>query len=161
MTQPHPLTDEQIAEFWPDSDPAEIRRQFDALMKQIATKAPHADFPRHHETMARVVAEKAKSLPQRMDNLRTAMDGLPPHWKQWQWTADPKQSFGEHYVRSVAGDNGHGMGRQAIASVPGGHKHYFGTLADFIAAANPDTIGMLLARIEELETALAEQGGDA
>ncbi|TPI86392.1 hypothetical protein [Mesorhizobium sp. B2-8-9] len=33
-TQPaaHPLTDEQIAEFWPDADPVDIRRQFDNLI---------------------------------------------------------------------------------------------------------------------------------
>jgi len=31
-------------------------------------------------------------------------------------------------------------------------------LADFIAAANPDTIRMMVARIEDLETALAKAG---
>lgn len=50
------------------------------------------------------------------------------------------------------------MGRQAIASVPA-NKHYFGTVADFIAAANPDTVELLLARIRDLETGLSKTHG--
>lgn len=155
MENDHPLTDAQISEFWPGSDPAEIRRQFDALMKQVTLKAPNAPFPRFPETMANVVAGKSKSLPQRIADLQAALDGLPDHWKQWQWIADPRQSFGNRYIRSIVGNNGHGMGRQAIATVSGSESWYFGTLADFIAAANPDTICMLLARIAEAEAEIA------
>jgi hypothetical protein len=32
MPEPHPLTDEIIARFWPGEDPTEIRRQFDVLV---------------------------------------------------------------------------------------------------------------------------------
>lgn len=32
MSTQHPLSDQAIAEYWPDADPADIRVQFDALM---------------------------------------------------------------------------------------------------------------------------------
>ncbi|ESZ63739.1 hypothetical protein NL532_31925 [Mesorhizobium sp. C120A] len=32
MSTQHPLSDQQVAEFWPGADPADIRRQFDALI---------------------------------------------------------------------------------------------------------------------------------
>lgn len=148
---PHPLSDAQIAEFWPGADPAEIRPQFDALMAQMRL-VWHRSFPRPHELFATVATEKARELPERVATLSAALAGLPEHWRQWQWMADAKPVFGEKYVRSVYGDNGHGMGRQAIAVVPA-DRYYFGTVADFIAAANPDTVGMLLAALKEAEAA--------
>ncbi|TIY02988.1 MAG: hypothetical protein E5V22_16420, partial [Mesorhizobium sp.] len=154
----HPLTDAAIAEYWPDMDTpegrVEIRRQFAALMDQLGL-VWHRSFPKHHELFATIAAEKARGLPERVAMLSAALAGLPEHWRQWQWMADAKPVFGEKYVRSVYGDNGHGMGRQVIAAVPA-DKHYFGTLADFIAAANPDTITML---ISAYEGRTAESGG--
>ncbi|AZO67644.1 hypothetical protein [Mesorhizobium sp. M6A.T.Cr.TU.016.01.1.1] len=138
----HPLTDEQIAEFWPDADPSDIRRQFDALMAHL-TISKARPFPRFPEHMAEIVAEKARTLPDRVNGLKAALAGIPEHWRQYQWSADAKQSFGEKYVR-VIGDSGHGTGRQWIAAIPAGPKGNFGTVAEYIAAANPDTITMLL-----------------
>ena len=149
MSVEHPLSDEQIAYFWPGQDPDEIRRQFAALMKQLG-EAWHRSFPRHHGLFAEITADRAAELPERIAALKEAIAGLPEHWHQWQWKADAKPVFGERYVRSVYGDNGHGMGRQVVASVPA-DRFYFGTVADFIAAANPDTVTMLLAEIDRLK----------
>lgn len=157
----HPLSDVCIERLWPGADPIETRVQFDALMKQLKM-VWHRSFPHHRELFAQVTADKAQELPQRIAALETALAGLPAHWQQWQWYAVPKPVFGEREVRSVYGDNGHGMGRQIVAAVPA-DRHYFGTVADFIAAANPDTIRMLLAalaakdaEIERLTGQLAE-----
>lgn len=151
----HPLTDAFIDERWPILATPEgreiIRRQFDALMEQI-NNSPWKPFPRFPDAMAEVVVEKARTLPDRINGLKAALAGLPEHWRQWQWSADPKPVFGERLIRSlIVGDNGHGFGRQWIASVNHTSKSYVGTLADFIAAANPDTVSMLLAYIEQLE----------
>jgi hypothetical protein len=148
VADPHPLTDAWIADNYPEAEPETIRRQFDALMKQIELSS-WKPFPRFPEVMARVVVEKARTLPDRVNGLLAALAGLPEHWRQWQWAADTKQSFGSKYVR-VLGDSGAGMGVQYIADTPGGHPEYFGKLAEFIAAANPDTIGMLLAERAEM-----------
>ncbi|RWQ35792.1 MAG: hypothetical protein EOS20_17110, partial [Mesorhizobium sp.] len=146
----HPLTDEQIAEFWPDADPSDIRRQFDSLMAHL-TISKARPFPRFPEHMAEVVAEKARTLPDRVNGLKAALAGIPEHWRQYQWSADAKQSFGEKYVR-VIGDSGHGTGRQWIAAIPAGPKGNFGTVAEYIAAANPDTITMLLSAYQGLNS---------
>lgn len=164
MSEPHPITNAHIAELWPEMDTpegrADVRRQFDALMAQIRNSS-WKPFPRFPEAMAAVVVEKARTLPDRLNGVKAALAGLPEHWRQWQWMADEKPVFGERYVRSVFGDNGHGFGRQAIAVVPA-DKHYFGTVADFIAAANPDTVAMMVSRIERLEAEVdALKGGDA
>lgn len=95
---------------------------------------------RFPELMARIVALKDQPLSERVDALRLALTGLTEHIHQYQWEADNKQHFGEKTVRSVSGNNGQGMGRQAIAHIP---SHLRG-VAGFIAAANPDTIAMLL-----------------
>lgn len=161
----HPLTDNFIAEHYPDSNTTEgrdeLRRQFDALMNQIRTSS-WKPFPRFPDTMARIVVEKARALPDRINGLKASLYALPPHWRQWQWIADEKPAFGERYVRSsIVGDNGHGFGRQWIACVNHVSKSYVGSLADFIAAANPDTVSMLVARIEELEAENAVLKGGA
>jgi hypothetical protein len=149
----HPLGDDQIEEYWPGENPAEIRKQFDALMSQLRL-VWHRSFPRHHELFAQVSADKAQELPVRIAALQTALDGLPDHWRQWQWYAVPKPVFGERKIRSVYGDNGHGMGRQVVAAVPA-DRHYFGTVADFIAAANPDTIQLLLSALAAKDAEIA------
>lgn len=160
----HYLTDDMISEFWPDIDTdegrADIRRQFDALMEQCRTTK--RDFPRWPDTMSRVVLEKARTLPDRINGLKAALDAIPAHLRKYQWTADPKAAFGQKYIRfhDVVGDDGHGFGRQWIATVPA-DRGYFGGLADFIAAANPDTVSMLIARIEELEKEIkVAKGGE-
>lgn len=154
----HYLSDEMISEFWPEAKTAEdrdeLRKQFHALMAQLR-RVWFRRLPRHHELFAQITAEKAKELPIRVAELEDALAGLPNHWHQYQWKADKKPVFGEKYIRSVYGDNGNGAGRQAIAVVPH-QKEYFGTVADFIAAANPDTVTMLLARLRDLETQTPE-----
>lgn len=97
-------------------------------------------FPEH---MARIVALKDTTLSERIQQLAEAIGLLPKHLHQYQWVADKKQAFGEKSVRSVAGDNGLGMGRQAIAVIPS----HLTAVPEFIAAANPDTIAMLLSEL--------------
>lgn len=116
-------------------------------------RAP-SKFP---ELKARVDAAKAMPLTDRIVKLREAMAGLPDYLANYQWVAAERHAFGEkrvHSYRDIAGEDGLGTGRQWIATVPG--DNLFGTLADFIAAANPDTIRMLLERVAVLEAALSE-----
>ncbi|MCZ7451060.1 hypothetical protein O8B93_26175 [Agrobacterium rhizogenes] len=163
----HPVTDEFIAQRWPEIDTpegrGEIRRQFDALMEQIRNAA-WKPFPRFHDHMASIVVEKSRTLPDRLNNLKAALAGIPPHLLKYQWKADERPHFGNKSVRveptDIAGDDGHGFGRQWIARVNHVSKNYVGTLADFIAAANPDTVGMMIARIEHLESILLKAQAD-
>jgi hypothetical protein len=104
---------------------------------------------RYPELKARIDAAKARPLAERIDDIKTAIAGLPEHWSQYQWVADQKHAFGDKRIRTICGDDGYGQGRQWIATVPGDNS--FGTLADYVAAANPDTVQMLLDRIAELE----------
>lgn len=71
-TNNHPLSDSLIAEHWPDADTpggrSEIRRQFDALMRQVRTSSSKP-FPRHPEVMAPIVIEKARPLSERPDTV--------------------------------------------------------------------------------------------
>ncbi|EPR19728.1 hypothetical protein L905_21725 [Agrobacterium sp. TS43] len=164
----HPVTDEFIAQRWPEIDTPEgreeIRREFDALMEQIRNAA-WKPFPRFHDHMASIVVEKSRTLPDRLNNLKAALAGIPPHLLKYQWKADERPHFGNKSVRveptDVVGDDGHGFGRQWIARVNHVSKNYVGTLADFIAAANPDTVGMMIARIEYLESLVAERTLDS
>lgn len=98
---------------------------------------------RFPELMAQVIAEKNLPIPDRIERLKSAIGNLAPNIAKYQWVADEKPAFGERYIRHVAGDNGEGMGRQWLASCP---PHIKG-LAEYIAAANPDTVSMLLADI--------------
>lgn len=83
--------------------------------------------------------------------LRTLAAGVPAHIQSSGWYA-ARQWDG---MRSVYADNFRGMGRQAIASICSDSGRYFGTLADYIAAACPRTMLRLLDRIDELEAKLA------
>lgn len=104
-------------------------------------------IPRFPDHMARIVEAKNAGLPDRLKGLVAAIEAIPEHMRQYQWQADEKQRFGSKWVRAVAGDNGKGMGRQLIAEVVG---HI--DVADFVAAANPDTVAMLLTSLAaELE----------
>ena len=86
--------------------------------------------------------------------LRSLAEGVPAHVQQSGWYAS-RQRDG---YRSIYADNFSGMGRQAIGTVcsSSGSKGYFGTLADYVAAACPRTVLRLLDRIGELEKALAD-----
>lgn len=146
----HPLSDEDIKDFWPDCDTPEsrtqIRAQFDALMDTIK-QHPRQKLSRFPELMASVVADKALPISDRICQLEQALADIPAHLLKYQWRASGKAVFGDHHVY---GDDGYGTGRQFIASTPA-DKAYFGSLSTFIAAANPDTISQLLKHIANLE----------
>ena len=103
-------------------------------------------FPEH---MASVLAAKRESLQPRVTRITEAMEKLPEYFRRYQWQADNKQAFGEKFIRSVAGDSGRGMGRQWIATTP---QHIDG-LAEYIAAASPDTVALLIAENARLREA--------
>ena len=122
----------------------------------VRLKANHSRFP---EAMAAVAAAKSAPLPERIKEIGEAMAEIPEVYWGAQWVADAKPAFGEKYVRHVAGDNGQGMGRQWLATTP---PHIPG-LARYIAAANPDTLSMMMEAItealageDELREALAQ-----
>lgn len=112
--------------------------------------------PRFPDHMAEIVAMKTEGLPARIATLVTALQAIPDYLKQYQWQADEKQAFGSKWVRSIAGDNGKGAGRQAIAEVVG-HLD----VADFIAAANPDTIALLLSELNTAQQAASKADAQA
>ena len=109
-----------------------------------------ANTTRFPELMASIVAAKDEPLEPRIEKLLSAMKKLPDYLHQYQWEADERQLFGDKWVRSVSGNNGQGRGCQAIACCP---QHIEG-LAEYIAAANPDTIARLIS------AALAQEGGE-
>jgi hypothetical protein len=153
------INDEWIAERWPDEDVAEVRRRFDALMDKLGD-TPWKGVPRFPEAMQPVLAWAAMLPHQRAEMLIAALADVPEHLRDYLWVAE-KQAFGEQRLKTenVVGDNGHGMGRQAIAITPY-IKGY--NLAPWIAAASPGNVGALLAtlttyaaRIAELEAEVA------
>lgn len=140
---PPTISDEWIAERWPDQDPAEVRRRFDALMGKLG-ETPWRGIPHFPDTMAPVLAAEARLPGQRIADLAAALDGVPERLRAYEWFAG-QVVFGEQWV-SVHGDDGHGMGRQAIAGCPGGKRF---NLAPFIAAASPRNVAALLAERRE------------
>lgn len=88
-----------------------------------------------------------------LDKLREAAEGVPDHIRLKGWFAG-KEQFGQQFVYA---DDFRGMGRQHIASLPAS-KGYFGTMADFIAAANPAHVLALLDLIAAQQKQIAEQG---
>jgi hypothetical protein len=140
------ISDAWIAERWPDQDPAEVRRRFDALMDKLG-ETPWRGVPRYADTMANVLASTARLPEQRVADIAAALAAVPEHLRNYEWFAADRVTFGEHYVY---GDDGHGMGRQAIAGCPGGKAF---NLAPFIAAASPKNIAALLAEVEHLRAA--------
>ncbi|WP_417261646.1 hypothetical protein [Celeribacter sp.] len=111
-----------------------------------AAKAQIPLFPDH---MQSVLDKKNEGLAPRVKRITSAMGKFSDSFKKYQWEADVKQVFGEKYVRTVAGDNGRGMGRQYIATTP----HHIDGLAEYIAAANPDTVSMLISELAEMKEA--------
>ena len=138
------ISDEWIAERWPDQDPAEVRRRFDALMDKLG-ETPWRGIPGYPETMQPVLAWAAMLPVERIETLTAALADVPEHLRDYLYVAE-KPAFGEQRVKyeNVVGDNGHGMGRQAIAITPY-VKGY--NLAPWIAAASPGNVGALLAEL--------------
>ena len=103
---------------------------------------------RFPELIAHIMAEKNLLLPDRIERLKSSLADLSPDIARYQWEADAKPAFGEKYIRHVAGNDGEGTGRQWMASTP---PHIKG-LAEYIAAANPDTVALLLAQLTAANT---------
>jgi hypothetical protein len=144
------ISDDWIAERWPDQDAAEVRRRFDALMDKIG-ETPWRGMPRFPETMQPVLAWAAMLPTERIEVLTAALAEVPEHFRDYHYVAE-KPRFGVQRVKmmSVAGDDGHGMGRQAIAITPY-VKGY--NIAPWIAAASPGNVGALLAELQRLRAA--------
>lgn len=120
---------------------AELTRERDEAIAEAARlERLTTRFPEH---MALIVSLKTETFSERVARLHNALTALGDNTHQYQWVADVRSVFGDRFVRSVDGDNGHGMGRQAIAAVP---CHLEG-VAEFIAAANPDTMALLIAEL--------------
>lgn len=145
------ISDEWIAERWPGEDAAEVRRRFDALMDKLG-ETPWRGIPRFPEVMQPVLAWAAMLPQQRVEALTEALANVPDHLREQLWKAE-KPMFGEQRVKfdNVVGDDGHGMGRQAVAITPY-VKGY--NLAPWIAAASPGNVGALLAERNRLREAL-------
>jgi hypothetical protein len=111
-----------------------------------------ANTNRFPELMATIKSTKTAGLPERISAILAAIEAMPEGFGNYQWESDERHLFGDKWVRTVAGNNGLGTGRQAIAAVP---NHLTG-VAQYIAAANPDTVLMLIAR-----AALTKGGEDA
>lgn len=104
-------------------------------------------IPRFPDLMASILVAKNEALDPRIARLIEAMEKLPEYFRLYQWQASEKPEFGHKYISTVTGDNGRGTGRQYIAGTP----HHIDGLAEFIAAANPDTIAMMIAAIQNPE----------
>lgn len=100
--------------------------------------------------MESIEQQKNEPLSSREAEIIEAIRSLPESFAEYQWKADERPMFGEKYIRDVAGDNGKGMGRQWIATTP---SHIDG-LARYIAAANPDTVAMLLRELHDARALL-------
>jgi hypothetical protein len=89
-------------------------------------------------------------------DLKTLAESVPDYVTNKGFILSKCPVAGEWFIYS---DNGMGMGRQHIASIPT-DKHYFGALPQFMAAAHPHAILELYARIEAaeagMEVAIAE-----
>lgn len=144
------LSDEWIAARWPDQDADEIRRRFEALLSKLGD-GPWRGMPRYPEAMQPVLAWAAMLPSERIEALTSALALVPDHLREYKWAAE-KPAFGEQRVKyeHVVGDNGHGMGRQAVAITPY-IKGY--NLASWIAAASPGNVGALLAELARLRAA--------
>lgn len=133
----------------PTDEVARLTAERDALKAEVERLTENTNrFP---ALMASILEAKGEDLDSRVSKLIAAMKALPWDFHRYQWEADAKPAFGEKFVRSVAGNDGMGMGRQWIATTP---SHIDG-LAAYIAAANPDTIAMLLAERDEMQAELS------
>ena len=147
------ISDAWIAERWPNQDPAEVRRRFDVLMDKLG-ETPWRGIPRFPEVMQPVLAWAAMLPAERIEVLTAALAEVPEHFRDYLYVAS-RPAFGEQSVKyqNVAGDNGHGMGKQAVAVAPY-VKGY--NIAPWIAAASPGNVGALLAELDRLTRALGE-----
>lgn len=151
------LFDEWIAERWPDEDAGEIRRRFDALMAKLG-ETMWRGVPCFPEVMMPVLAWASALPEQRIETLVMALSEVPDHIREYLWVAK-RPAFGEQSVKfmDVIGDNGHGIGKQAIAITPY-VKGY--NLAPWIAAASPGNVGALLAELDRLRHELEDARKD-
>lgn len=151
------LFDEWIAERWPNDDPAEIRRRFDALMAKLG-ETMWRGVPGYPDAMMPVLAWAALLPAQRIELLIEALAQVPDHFRDYLYVAS-RPAFGEQSVKymDVTGDNGHGIGRQAVARTPY-VKGY--NIAPWIAAASPGNVGALLGELERLRRELCEARKD-
>lgn len=129
-----------------------LETQLATRERELAEARAEADRLRNNtnrfpELMARVRSDKSQQLQPRIDLVLSAIAAMPEGFGNYQWETDERQLFGEKWVRSVAGNNGNGMGRQAIAAVP---NHLTG-VAPYIAAANPDTVLLLIVELAGAE----------
>jgi hypothetical protein len=155
--EPPTISDEWIAERWPDQDADEVRRRFDALMDKLG-ETPWRGVPRFPEVMQPVLAWAAMLPAERIEVLTAALADVPEHFRDYLYVAS-KPAFGEQSVKymSVCGDSGHGMGRQSIAVTPY-VKGY--NIAPWIAAASPGNVGALLAELERLRAERSNPVGE-
>lgn len=152
MTQAPQISDTWIAERWPNQDPAEVRRRFNALMNKLG-ETPWRGMPNFPEVMQPVLAWAAMKPAERIETLAIALADVPDHFRDYLYTAE-KPMFGEQRVKveSVVGNDGHGMGRQAVAITPY-VKGY--NIARWIAAASPGNVGALLGELRRLGERIA------
>lgn len=152
--QPPSISDEWIIARWPDEDVPKIRRRWDALMNKIG-ETPWRGIPRYPEVMVPVLAWAAMLPKDRIEHLVNALAQMPEHFRNYLFVAE-KPAFGEQRVKteSVCGDDGHGMGRQAVAITPY-IKGY--NIAPWIAAASPGNVGALLGEMSAQVTTIAER----
>lgn len=156
---PPALSDGWIKAKWPEADINDVKRRFDALMDKLGDE-PWRGIPRFPDVMVKVLTWAALLPVQRIEILAETLATIPDSLRGYRWVAE-KPYFCEQRVKYeyVVGDNGHGMGRQAIATTPY-IKGY--NLANWVAAASPGNVGALLnhlttlqAQVKELEEALA------
>lgn len=121
---------------------AALREKLEAAEAEVQRLTDNSNrFP---DLMARILAAKGEPLEPRIERVIAAMQTLRADLMRYQWDADQRPLFGEKRV-AVSGNNGLGTGRQYVADTP---NHIDG-LADYIAAANPDTVAMPIAALTE------------
>jgi hypothetical protein len=92
-----------------------------------------------------------------LGKLKALAIAVPEHIQLNGWYVEAPR-FGHQHVYA---DNFKGHGRQHIATLPAA-KGYFGTMADFIAAANPAAILRIAALVAQQAARIAElENGDA
>lgn len=107
---------------------------------------------RFPDLMARIAAAKDEPLDTRISAIVAAVAAMPSHFGRYQWEIG-RVLFGDKWVH-VSGNDGEGRGRQAIAAIPG---HLSG-VAEYIAAANPDGVLLMIAELQAARAALASDG---
>lgn len=84
------------------------------------------------------------------DTLKTLALGVPAHIVNQGFILSERAAFGDRFLYS---NDGHGMGRQHVATLSA-DKRYVGSLAEYMAAAHPIAILQLIARAEAAEAGM-------